>query len=57
MAQSLTSKISKLAQIYSIAAIIDTAKEVAVLISKSKGNITYLPGGDKSNVLLGVDNK
>jgi prohibitin 1 len=34
---------------------IDTAKEVAVLISKSKGNITYLPGGDKSNVLLGVD--
>jgi prohibitin 1 len=36
---------------------IDTAKEVAALISKSRGNITYLPGGDKSNVLLGVDNK
>lgn len=36
---------------------IDTAKEVAALVSKSRGNITYLPGGDKSNVLLGVDNK
>jgi len=36
---------------------IDTAKEVAMLISKSKGNITYLPGGDKSNVLLGVDQR
>lgn len=34
---------------------IDTAKDVASLLGKSRGNVTYLPGGDKSNVLLGVD--
>jgi prohibitin 1 len=36
---------------------IDTAKEVAALLAKSRGNVTYLPGGDKSNMLLGVDTK
>lgn len=36
---------------------IDTAREVAQILSKSRGNVTYLPGGDKSNVLLGLDSK
>ena len=36
---------------------IDTAKDVAQILGKSRGNVTYLPGGDKSNVLLGLDNK
>ena len=36
---------------------IDTAKDVAAILGKSRGNVTYLPGGDKSNVLLGLDPK
>lgn len=39
---------------------IDTAKEVSQMLSKSRGNIVYLPSGGEgggNNVLLGVDNK
>jgi prohibitin 1 len=36
---------------------VDAARDVAQLIAKGRGNITYLPGGQGNNVLLGVDNK
>jgi prohibitin 1 len=38
---------------------IDTAREVALTLAKSRGNVTYLPSSNNknNNLLLGVDNK